>query len=62
LTARRQTFEGDGNKQIDEMVEAIWEESSEGKAEMSREECKAFITRFVKSTDHRLEVSNSAFE
>jgi Ca2+-binding EF-hand superfamily protein len=62
LTARRQTIDGDGQKQIDEMVETIWDESAEGKTEMTRAECKDFITRFVKSTDHRLEVSNTAFE
>jgi hypothetical protein len=53
---------GDGKKQIEEMVETIWDESAQGKSEMSRSECRDFITRFVKSTDHRLEVSNAAFD
>lgn len=29
---------------------------------MDRNDAKIFITKFVKSTDHRLEVSNAAFE
>ena len=62
LTARRQTIDGDAKKQIDEMVDTIWEESAGGKNEMTRAETKDFITKFVKSTDHRLEVSNAAFE
>jgi hypothetical protein len=62
LTARRQTIDGDGKKQIDDMVETIWDESAQGKSDMSKAECRDFITRFVKSTDHRLEVSNAAFD
>ena len=61
LTARRQMMEGNGEEAIASMVNDIWDDTCPGKTEMNKDDCREFLTAFVKKTDHRLQVSNAAF-